>query len=269
MSREILDKALELLDLGKTVAMATVVQAKGSVPGKQGAKMLLLPDGTQHGTVGGAGLEEKVKKACREALQSGRGGVFHFDLMVYKEGGLDSLCGGSVDICIEVLVPKPHILICGGGHVGLEVAKLCDQLEYGCSVLDDRAEYASAGRFPRARRLFVAKPDDFFAAADLAPFTHMLLLGYSHQIDTEILHHAVQRFPGWIGVIASQTKQKEMFHRVKARGVTDAQLARVEAPVGLPIGAESPAEIAVSILGSIIRSAKQGAQVPGQVYSQG
>src|SRR5438309_6742266 len=91
-------KILELLDEGRAFAVATVAEAKGSVPGKQGAKMIFLPDGTQFGTVGGAGLEQKVKGLCRKAFEEKKGGLASFDLMYYKEGALDSLCGGSVQV---------------------------------------------------------------------------------------------------------------------------------------------------------------------------
>jgi xanthine dehydrogenase accessory factor len=135
----------------------------------------------------------------------------------------------------------------------LEVATLCDQLEYAYSVLDDRAEYAAPERFPHARGHFVGRPEAFFPAANLSPYSHVVLLGYSYHIDTDILFHCVRRFDGWIGVIASRTKRKQMFKRLEARGIAAQELARVEAPVGLPIGSQSPAECAVSILGSIIR----------------
>jgi len=72
----------------------------------------------------------------------------------------------------------------------------------------------------------------------------------------------VRRYSGWIGVIASRTKRKQMFVRLEARGIAAADLARVEAPVGLPIGSESAAECAVSILASIIRRHKLGSS-PG------
>jgi xanthine dehydrogenase accessory factor len=255
-------KASELADAGVAFALCTVASARGSVPGKAGAKMIVLADGTQFGTVGGAGLEEKTRKIARQCLADRKGGLFKFDLAYYKEGGLDSLCGGSVEIFIEVMSGGPHILICGGGHVGLEVAKLCDQLEYAYSVLDDRPAFAARERFPKARGLHVGTPDAFFPTADLSAYTHAVLLGYSHQIDTDVLLECVKRFPGWIGVIASKTKKKEMFMRLKARGATDADLARVEAPVGIPIGSESPAECAVSILGSIIRHHKGVAPIP-------
>ncbi|HVR87831.1 MAG TPA: XdhC family protein, partial [Planctomycetota bacterium] len=205
--RSIHQRILELLEAGRPFAVATVAEARGSVPGKPGAKMVVLPDGTQEGTVGGAGLEEKVKAQCRKAIEEKRGGLVSFDLMYYKEGALDSLCGGSVQILVEYMPPIPHLLIAGGGHCGLEVAKLADFLGYVHTVLDDRADYASRERFPTARRLIQATPEEFFAQEDLSPYSHVLLVGWSHKIDTELLFHLVRKFPGWIGLISSKTKK--------------------------------------------------------------
>ena len=262
--RDLQATILKLIDEGRAFAVATVAEAKGSVPGKQGVKMVLLPDGTQHGTVGGAGLEEKVKAHARRCLEEGRGGLFSFDLMYYKEGALDSLCGGSVTIMVEIHTPVPHLLIAGGGHCGLEVANICDRLGYFYSILDDRAEYAAAERFPRARRRIQATPEKFFADEELSSYTHVVLLGWSHKIDTELLFHLVRKFPRWIGVISSRTKRLEMFRRLRARGIAEGELARVVAPVGLSIGAESPAEIAVSILAQVIQTVKGPADEPAE-----
>jgi xanthine dehydrogenase accessory factor len=249
-------KILQLIEEGRAFAVATVAEAKGSVPGKQGSKMVFLPDGTQFGTVGGAGLEQKVKALCRKALEEKKGGLASFDLMYYKEGALDSLCGGSVQVLVEYMAPVPHLLIAGGGHCGLELAKLCDQLGYHHSVLDDRAEYASRERFPNARRNVHSMPEEFLAKEDLSAFSHVVLVGWSHKIDTDLLFHLVQKFPRWIGLISSKTKKLEMFRRLKARGIPEADLGRVVAPVGFPIGAETPAEIAVSILAQIIATVR-------------
>ena len=258
-------KILQLIEEGRAFAVATVAEARGSVPGKQGSKMILLPDGTQVGTVGGAGLEQKVKALCRKALEEKKGGLASFDLMYYKEGALDSLCGGSVQVLVEYMAPVPHVLIAGGGHCGLEIAKLCDQLGYVHSVLDDRAEYASRERFPGAKRNVQSLPEEFFAREDLSGFSHVVLVGWSHKIDTDLLFHLVQKFPGWIGLISSKTKKLEMFRRLKARGIPEEALGRVVAPVGLPIGAVTPAEIAVSILGQIIAAVRNPAGSPDAV----
>src|SRR5262245_44667608 len=148
VSRKILRRAAELAEAGVPFALCTVIGARGSVPGKVGAKMIVTPDGAQFGTVGGAGLEEKTKALGVKCLGERKGGTFRFDLAYHRPGALDSLCGGSVEILVEFMGAVPHLLICGGGHVGLEVARLADQLEYLYSVLDDRPEFASRERFP-------------------------------------------------------------------------------------------------------------------------
>jgi xanthine dehydrogenase accessory factor len=252
VARKILRRASELADAGQPFALCTVIATRGSVPGKVGAKMIVERDGTPFGTVGGAGLEEKTKALARECLAKKKSGLFKFDLAYFRPGALDSLCGGSVEIQVEYMGAVPHVLICGGGHVGLEVTRLLEQLDYVYSVLDDRAEYAGRERFPKAHGLFAAKPEEFFPSADLGRYSHIIVLGYSHRVDTDILLHCCKRFTGYVGVISSKLKRREMFARVKERGATDAELARVEAPLGIPIGAESPAEIAVSIVGGII-----------------
>src|SRR4051812_8442955 len=162
VSRKVLRRAAELADAGQPFALCTVTSARGSVPGKVGAKMIVERDGTPFGTVGGAGLEEKTKALASKCLAERKGGTFKFDLAYHRPGALDSLCGGAVEILVEYMGAVPHVLICGGGHVGLEVARLCDQLEYVHSVLDDRAEFAGRERFGNARQLHVARPEDFF-----------------------------------------------------------------------------------------------------------
>ena len=264
VSRKVLRRAAELADAGEPFALCTVITSRGSVPGKVGAKMIVERDGTPFGTVGGAGLEEQTKALAAQCLQSGNSGHFKFDLAYFRPGALDSLCGGTVEILVEYMGAVPHVLICGGGHVGLEVARLCDQLEYVYSVLDDRPEYAGRARFPSARGLFVAKPEEFFPTADLSGYSHIIILGYSHRIDTDILLHCCKRFDGFVGLICSKLKRKEMFARVKERGATDAELARVEAPLGLVIGGETPAEIAISIVGGIIAHHKGVANRQGR-----
>jgi xanthine dehydrogenase accessory factor len=256
VSRSVMRRAAELLDAGVSFALCTVVSARGSVPGKAGAKMIVRADGSQEGTVGGAGLEEQVKALARRCLAARRNETARFELAPGRPGALDSLCGGAVEILVEYMGAPPHVLVCGGGHVGLEVARLCDQLDYLHSVLDDREAFASRARFPRAVELHVGRPETFFPGRDLSAFSHVVLLGYSYKIDTEALYEAVTRFPGFIGLICSRLKRREMFARLRERGVAEADLARVEAPLGVAIGAESPAEIAVSILGSIIKHHK-------------
>ncbi len=240
---------------GVRFAVATVVEAVGSVPGKRGARLILTADGREIGTVGGAGLEENVKKLMHAALAGGGGaGLHHFDLARQKTGGLDAVCGGSASIFIEIMNPRPHLILFGAGHVAVAVARLCDLLEYRYTVVDDRPDYASHARFPHAAETFVGHAVDFFTGREVRPYTHLFLIGYSHHEDEASLVAALAHFAGPIGLIGSQAKRADLRSRLAARGIESAAFdSRVTCPIGLPIGAETPAEIAVSILGDVIR----------------
>lgn len=252
MDRRLTREALRLLEAHRPFVRVTVVEAKGSVPGKLGVSMLVRDDGSTLGTVGGAALEERAKELARTAIERRRGGLHHFDLAAWKEGGLPSLCGGSVDLAIEYVPARPNLLLWGGGHVAHALALLLPSLEYDYSVADDRDDWITPERFPNADRREAVPPGRLWERFDPAAFTHLYLLGYDAAKDLEVLSVSLERFPNSIGLIASAAKREHMFAALRSRGVRDEALARVRSPVGLPIGAESPEEIAVSILAEIV-----------------
>jgi xanthine dehydrogenase accessory factor len=254
LNRRLAHEVVRLMNLHVPFVRATVVKATGSVPGKVGATMILRPDGTFVGTIGGAGLEETVKEHARDALRSHRSDLFHFDLQAWKPGGLPSLCGGSVDISVEYIAARPNLLLWGGGHVALALAELLPALEYDYSVADDRAEWVTADRFPAADRREVVTPAEVWSVFDPAEFSHLYLLGYDAKKDLELLARSIEVFPGFIGLISSAPKRTHMFAELRRRGVTASAIARVHAPIGLSIGAESPAEIAIAVVAEIIQT---------------
>lgn len=255
MNPAVFRRIVDLLDRREPFAVATVVEARGSVPGKLGARMIVFADGRQEGTVGGAGLEAKVKSIAIEAIAARRSGTYHFELARQKPGGLDSVCGGGVEVFVEYMAPRPHLLICGGGHVGLAVARICDELDYAYSVADARPEFASAERFPGARERFPVEPAALLDRVDLDRYSHVLVLGHSHHLDEEIVRGALARgFSGYLGVIGSQAKRLDFRRRCADAGIPEANFdARVSCPIGIPIEAETPAEIAVAVLAEVIR----------------
>ena len=254
MNRRLAREMVRLMDHHVPFVRATVVKAVGSVPGKVGATMILRPDGTFIGTIGGAGLEEKVKEHARAALARREGDLYHFDLQARKPGGLPSLCGGSVDVAVEYVPARPNLLLWGAGHVAEAVAALLPRLEYDYSVADDRPEWLTAERFPEADRLEAVAPEEVWTVLDPAEFSHLYVLGYDAKKDLELLASSLERFSGYIGLISSASKRGHMFAELRRRDVSSESLAKVHAPIGLPIGAESPAEIAVSVVAEIIQS---------------
>lgn len=254
MNRRLAREVVRLMDHHVPFVRATVVKAVGSVPGKVGATMILRPDGTFIGTIGGAGLEEKVKEHARAALARREGDLYHFDLQAWKPGGLPSLCGGSVDVSVEFVPARPNLLLWGGGHVAESLAALLPRLEYDYSVADDRPEWITAERFPDADRRESVAPEEVWTVFDPAEFTHVYLLGYDAKKDLELLASSLARFSGYLGLISSASKRGHMFSELRRRGVSSESLAKVHAPIGIPIGAESPAEIAVSVVAEIVQS---------------
>ncbi len=253
MDRRTAHEVVRLLAEHRPFVRASVVRTVGSVPGKLGATMVVRDDGTTVGTVGGAALEEEVKRLAGVALERHAGELVHFDLAAWKPGGLPSLCGGSVDIALEYVGPRPNVLLWGGGHVSEAVARLLPGLDFDHSVADDRPEYVDADRFPAADRREVVAPAEIFERFRPAEFTHLLVLGYDARKDLEVLYAATQQFPNTIGLIASTPKREHLYAGLRSRGVAREALERIRSPVGVPIGAESPAEIAVSIVAEIVR----------------
>ena len=255
MDRTLTRESLRLLDRHEAFVRATVVKAVGSVPGKPGASMIVRADGSTMGTVGGAQLEEEVKRLARVVFERKEGDLRHFDLQAWKPGGLPSLCGGSVEIALEYVGARPNLLLWGGGHVAHALAEILPTLEYDFSVADDRPEWVGVERFPAAERREVVAPERLFEVFEPSSFTHLYLLGYDASKDLEVLARAVDRFPNAIGLIASASKREHLFAKLRERGVSREALARVRSPVGIEIGAETPAEIAVSIVAEIVQEA--------------
>lgn len=270
MQPSLLREASDLSERGVACALAVVVATTGSVPGKLGATMLVTVDGTSRGTVGGAGLEERVKKLCRESILRGAGGVHSFDLANWKPGGLDSVCGGTVEIAIHVVRPVPHVLLVGGGHCAQAFARVADVLEWGYTVVDSRAAFASLDIFPRARDVAHAPPAGFVRGAeDLSRYSHVYVLGHSHAEDGEAVIALLQRgYAGVIGVIGSRSKVHAFRERAAERGVPEAAFERVRSPIGAIPGAETPAEIAVAVAGEIIQDIHQGGRVAAKTLER-
>jgi xanthine dehydrogenase accessory factor len=253
MDRRITREALRLMEAHQPFVRATVVKTTGSVPGKLGASMLVEANGRCVGTVGGAALEESVKSLAKDIFETRTGDLHHFDLQSWKEGGLPSLCGGSVEIALEYVPARPNLLLWGGGHVAHALATILPTLEYDYSVADDRPDWIGVERFPDAERREVVEPEHVWDRFDPGNFTHLYLLGYDAMKDLTLLGDSIERFPNTIGLIASASKREHMFARLRERGVSRDALARVRSPVGIAIGGESPAEIAVSIVAEIVQ----------------
>ncbi|DAC45005.1 MAG TPA: hypothetical protein D7H72_00935 [Candidatus Poseidoniales archaeon] len=268
VSRAVLSWVVERLDAGERVAIASVIEALGSVPGKPGAKLAISSSGEKFGTVGGAGLELRVEAGLRKMLSVAKsemrkkGGKIETYLL-YKDGkgkevvALDSLCGGRLKVSLEVIEPVPHVLIAGGGHVGKSVSIVCDTLGWQHSVFDIRSEFSNQERYPSATEIISCSVVDFLNmenSSSVARFSDILVLGHDWSVDQELLIGLLGMSPEnlRIGVIGSKTKWKGFVGAAIESGISDDDLSKARCPIGLDIGADTPEEIAVAICAEIL-----------------
>lgn len=270
MTQRVLDWIGQRLSAGFRVASATVLSAKGSVPGKPGAKLALTQQDDRYGTIGGAGLEMKVIERLVELLTSevSGGEVITYGLNKgakgYEVTALDSLCGGQVTLSLEVVEPMPHLLLMGGGHVATAIADVCTNMGWDHSVQDTRETYAGVEAFPLAREHHANSVSEFFADENcdsIARFSNILLLGHDWVEDEERLVNLLsianpQQGRPQIGVIGSRSKWQSFAATCGEKGIEQSLIDAVQCPIGLAIGAESPEEIAIAVIGQIISDRK-------------
>ncbi len=257
MIAEILRSALAAIERGETLAIATIIEAEGSSPGKPGHKMILYPDGRQEGTVGGGMLEVRAKKEILEMIRRGRGGVLTYTFDPDSPESIGMLCGGKAILAVEVIVPAARILLCGGGHVAQAFARQCRELGFVHSVVDAREAVVSNERFPEAVEIACERPPDYLQRASLDCFSHVLIFTHDHALDRETLHAVYQKgFEHYIGLIGSSRKWAAIRKALVKAGVAEDWLDRVHCPIGLDIGAHTPVEIAISIAAEIVKETR-------------
>ncbi|MCR4418764.1 MAG: XdhC family protein [Clostridia bacterium] len=164
--------------------------------------------------------------------------------------GLEQVEGLGL-VYAEPVEPHPEVLILGGGHVGLALARILAVLRYPTTVVDDRPEFATAERFPGCR-VICGGFEEVLADYPLHQRSFVVIVTRGHRHDYACLRAVVSRPVAYLGMIGSHPKVEAIFESLRREGIAEEELARVCAPIGLDIGARTPEEIAVSIAAQII-----------------
>jgi len=255
LPQEVLRAALEALERGQRVVLASVIARHGSTPSTPGQKLALLDERTAIGTIGGGAVERVALTTMREVLTDLERGP---KVETFRLGpSLGMCCGGSVEILIEPLVPEAHALLIGAGHVGIFLAPLLASLGFLVTVCDSREDAADPARLPGGRpiRLLHAEADDPEVLqsfpTDLGRCA-VLVMTHDHQMDQAAIEWAILRGFGFVGGVGSRAKATRTRQRLEAKSLPAADIARVRMPVGMDIGARSPAEISVAIAAELV-----------------
>ncbi len=248
----IYEEIVKLQREGRRGAVATIVNARGSIPSFQSAKMLVRDDGSIAGTIGGGCVEAEVWQAAREVITGEKPRTLSFDLNQDPKYDTGLVCGGTLEIFIEPVLPMPLLYIFGAGHVAVELFKAARNAGFDCIVTDDRDAYANAERFPNALQVIAKDYDE--ALAHLAPTesSYIVIVTRGHRDDMRILRWAVQTQARYIGMVGSKRKAITVYRELTREGLKPELFERVHSPVGLDIGAIAPEEIAVAIVAELI-----------------
>lgn len=236
---------------GQDLALATVVRTQGSVPRHAGSKMLVWPDGRIAGTVGGGMLESKVAAVAAEAMKNARPSLVTYQMSDMDAGDV-GVCGGTVEVFVEPILPVPTVLVIGCGHVGKEVAALAKWVGFRVIVSDDRADLCAPDHIPGMDEYVVAPASELANRVAISSQTYIAAMTRGQIVDLDLLPPLVQSPARYIGLIGSRRRWALTADELRSRGLTDEQLGRVYAPVGLELQAETPREIAVSVVAEII-----------------
>lgn len=251
MNETIYNKIQEILSLGDSGALCTIINSTGSAPRHAGTKMLVLSDGSFMGTVGGGEVEDLVFQEAYDAILTQKLKVLKYKMVDPKRGD-PGACGGTMDILVEPILPNAKVIIIGGGHVGKAVAHLAKYLGFRVAISDDRAEFCTSETNPDADEFYPVKMQELPGVTKITPTTYILLTTRGSNIDVAGLAPLLASQAAFIGVIGSKRRWAITCKGLLEQGVSQEQLNKVHSPLGLELNAETPEEIAVSIMAEII-----------------
>lgn len=258
---DIYEEIIRLRREGRKAALATIINVRGSIPSFESAKMLVRDDGSILGTIGGGCVEAEVWQAAREIMQSEKPQTLTFNLNNNPKYDTGLVCGGTLDIFIEPVLPVSTLYIFGAGHIAWNLYKVARIAGFEVVVTDDRETYANRDRFPEARDVYADEYERVMAQLAPTDSSYIVIVTRGHRDDMRVLRWAVETPARYVGMIGSQRKVITTCKELEQEGIAADKLARIYAPVGIDIGAITPEEIAIAITAELI-ALRRGSETP-------
>jgi len=253
MCEEIFQKIAELLTMGETVAVATIIETEGSAPRHVGTKIIMTKGGYRFGTIGGDTLELAIKRDALRAIEEGKHKIVEYKLEE-ECGGIGMRCGGKVKVFLEVIKPAPKLIVIGSGIVASHIARLGSMVGFSTIVIDS---FADKEDFPDSIQVIPEEVNQALSKVNITTNT-CVVIATRHQYDEPALEAVLNSEAAYIGMLGSKNRVIATFNSLMQKGISRKKLLRVYAPIGLDIGAETPEEIAISVIGEILKVLRGG-----------
>ncbi len=257
MTVDIYQALAEVEKNNEPAALCTVVKSIGSTPRHIGSKMLVYPDGKFIGTVGGGDLEHRVLDEAWIAMGDGESRLLSYT-MADPSRGDPGVCGGTVEVFVEPILPPAMIVVIGGGHVGKAVVHLAKWLGFRVAVSDDRPEFCNPESVPGADAYYPVQMGKLSEQLKINKQTYIVITSRGSSVDAQGLPSLLESNAAYIGVIGSKRRWLTTVKALKEKGVAEDKIVRVHSPMGLELNAETPEEIAVSIMAEVLMLKDKG-----------
>jgi len=245
---DILVQASELIKQNKPAALCTIVETGGSTPRKANSRMLVFPDGTISGTIGGGSVEKEVIETALKVLKTNKSELLKCNL----KQDYEMECGGSMKVFIEALAVMPELLIFGGGHIGKALSSFASSVGFAVTVIDDRDGIFNSYQAGSIKTVNIGY-NDFINNYDFSDNTYIVVVTHQHKNDYEVLSKVCTKPHAYLGMIGSKIKVAQATKTLLEEKVLSEEIIKlIDMPIGIPIKCETPEEIAISILAKII-----------------
>src|SRR5512138_459999 len=189
----------------ESAALCTLVKSEGSTPRHVGSKMLVYPDGKFIGSIGGGDLEHRVLDEAWIAMGDGESRLITYHMSDPSRGDV-GVCGGTVEVFVEPILPPAMIVVIGAGHVGKAVVHLAKWLGFRVAVSDDRPEFCTPEAVPGADAYFPVEMDQLPGQLELTPRTYLVITSRGSNVDAAGLPPLLASRAAYIGVIGSKRR---------------------------------------------------------------
>ena len=241
------------LDAGRPVALATVIEHPDS--SVLGRRVVVRPDQPPAASLGSARMDDAVRDDALGLLTQGSTGVLHY-------GPDGERRGDDIAVFVSSFAPKPRLIVFGAIDFAAAVARVGSFLGYRVTVCDARPIFATAKRFPDADEVVIEWPHKYLAHTDVDERTVVCVLTHDPKFDVPLLEVALRLPLAYVGAMGSRKTNDDRLAALRERGLTDVELARLRAPIGLDLGARTPEETAVSVAAEIIGARWGGSSMP-------
>ncbi|HEU5332011.1 MAG TPA: XdhC/CoxI family protein [Actinocrinis sp.] len=269
-------------DKGSPYALATVVAVTGSAPRGVGAALAVDEGGNAAGSVSGGCVEGEVYELCREVLRTGERVRRRFEADAGNPFAPALVCGGALDVEVVRVDPRtdptalagieahiaatrgraPRLIVVGAVEFAAALIRMAKFLGYQTTVCDARPVFATPDRFPGADEIVVEWPHRYLAETDVQADTAICVLTHDAKFDVPALVAALRSPAAYVGAVGSRRTCADRVERLRAAGVTEAELARLRSPIGLDLGGREPEHVALAIGAEIVALAHGGTGRP-------